>query len=974
MVTQGKTQSNIPVYTDMCRRYVRSSASATRAAITPDLCYSVIVPDIIFLQTMIRNEKRLTIRNTVIAVLVTVFVVSIILFYYRMLYNEKRAGIIKSGELTAKESADHIDHYLSTNIDSIKLAAYTLDGMITEGRTDAEIQDYLVGQSTAIKNAVIENSTGLYGYINGRFFSGTWWVPPADYVATDRPWYTRPMEHPGEITILDPYVDVQSGNVMLALGKTLCDGVSVISVDISLDQIQKLTEDSVKSGNSDIEMLLNDKNVVVAHSDRAEIGKNYSEEDGTFGAELVKKLGNSDDYSFDLYFGGSSFVVYVAELQNGWSCIVVKDATTVFSSLNYILIITISVVIAIVLILSAIMRRSNRYLHMSARAIAENEAKSSFLANMSHEIRTPINAILGMNEMILRESDDNTILTYSENIRTAGKNLLGLVNDILDFSRIEAGKIKIVPVDYDLSAMIIDLKNLIHNRAEDKGLVFVMNVDKDIPSILNGDETRIKQIIINLLTNAVKYTEEGSVTLNIGFIKEEDPDFITLKVSVADTGIGIRSEDRQKLFAKFERIEEKRNRYIEGTGLGLSITGSLLEMMGSSLTVDSVYGEGSTFGFDLRQRVVSREPIGDYEVSFRDRIGDSERYRESFTAPDAHILVVDDNPMNLMVFKSLVKQIHVITDTAGSGDEAVDMSAGAKYDIIFLDHMMPEKDGIETLHEIKSKADGPNLDTPFVCLTANAISGARQTYISAGFDDYLTKPIDPDALEKMMLSFLPAEKVRLRREDEEPSGNDEDKDHGIFAPLAGSEINAELGIKNSGTVDSYLSLLKIFLESIDENIELISGFYSDNDLQNYTIKVHALKSSARIIGAEEFGEEAQKLENAGKSGDSEYIRSHNDAFMERYESFKELLSGLFTVVDQEAEKPEADDDLMSAVMEEIGSAAEDMDCERLDSIFSEMEGYSIPDESRQLYGKLKEASERYEYRTILRLLNGTGTE
>ena len=922
---------------------------------------------------MIRNEKRLTILNTVIAVLVTVFVVSIILFYYSMLYNEKRAGIIKSGELTAKESADHIDHYLSTNIDSIKLAAYTLNGMITEGRTDDEIQDYLVVQSTAIKNAVIENSTGLYGYINGRFFSGTWWEPPADYVATERPWYTRPMEDPGEITILDPYVDVQSGNVMLALGETLCDGVSVISVDISLDQIQKLTEDSVKSGNSDIEMLLNDKNVVVAHSDRVEIGKNYSEEEGTFGSELVKKLENSDDYSFDLYFGGSSYVVYVAELQNGWSCIVVTDATTVFSSLNSILIITISVVIAIVLIIIAIMRRSNRYMRMSARAIAENEAKSSFLANMSHEIRTPINAILGMNEMILRESDDNTILTYSENIRTAGKNLLGLVNDILDFSRIEAGKIKIVPVDYDMSSMIIDLKNLIHNRAEDKGLVFILNVDKNIPAILNGDETRIKQIIANLLTNAVKYTEEGSVTLNIGFITEEDPDFITLRVSVADTGIGIRSEDRQKLFAQFERIEEKRNRDIEGTGLGLSITGSLLEMMGSSLTVDSVYGEGSTFGFDLRQRVVSREPIGDYEAAFRDRIADSERYRESFTAPDAHILVVDDNPMNLMVFKSLVKQTRVITDTAGSGNEAAAMSAVTKYDIIFLDHMMPEKDGIETLHEIKSKADDPNIHTPFVCLTANAISGARQTYISAGFDDYLTKPIDPDALEKIMLSFLPAEKILLRREDEEePSGDDDDTDHGIFAPLAGSEINAELGIKNSGTVESYLSLLRIFLESIDENIELINGFYSDDDLQNYTIKVHALKSSARIIGAEDFGEEAQKLENAGKAGDREYIGSRHDAFMERYESFKDLLSGLFTGMDHDPEKPVADEDLMSAVMEEIGSAAEDMDCERLDSIFSEMEGYSIPEENRQLYGKLKEASERYEYRTIIRLLDGTG--
>ncbi len=221
-----------------------------------------------------RDEKRLTIRNTVIAVLVIVFFTGIIIIYYRMLYNEKRNNIVKTGELTAKESADDIDRYLTTNIDSVKLAAYTLDEMINEGRTDEEIQNYLVNDSTAIRSAVIENSTGLYGYINGRFFSGTNWEPPEDYEATERPWYKRPMENPGEITILDPYIDVQSGNMMLALGKTLCDGVSVISVDVSLDQIQNLTEEAVKNGNSDIEMNLNDKVMVVAHSDIGEVYKN----------------------------------------------------------------------------------------------------------------------------------------------------------------------------------------------------------------------------------------------------------------------------------------------------------------------------------------------------------------------------------------------------------------------------------------------------------------------------------------------------------------------------------------------------------------------------------------------------------------------------------------------------------------------------------------------------------------------------
>ncbi len=373
--------------------------------------------------------------------------------------------------------------------------------------------------------------------------------------------------------------------------------------------------------------------------------------------------------------------------------------------------------------------KSQELQNVSEKALAASEAKSAFLSNMSHEIRTPINAILGMNEMILRECDDENLLTYSESIKIAGSTLLGLINDILDFSKIEAGKIEIIPVNYDLSSVINDLVNMVQTRLDDKGLELKLNIDKSTPKLLYGDEVRIKQIISNILTNAVKYTEKGSVTLSVGYEKVDD-DNVLIKVSVKDTGIGIKEEDMKKLFSEFERIEESRNRNIEGTGLGMSITKTLLDMMDSGLEVESVYGEGSCFSFALKQHVVKWEELGDYEKSYMDMLKGQVKSRERFTAPDARVLVVDDNTMNLMVFKSLLKRTKVKIDMAESGDEGLSLAYDKKYDMIFLDHMMPEKDGIETLHEMKSLKNNPNLDTPTVCLTANAISGARDMYIS----------------------------------------------------------------------------------------------------------------------------------------------------------------------------------------------------------------------------------------------------
>ena len=610
-----------------------------------------------------------------------------------------------------------------------------------------------------------------------------------------------------------------------------------------------------------------------------------------------------------------------------------------------------------------------------------SQAKSEFLSNMSHEIRTPINAVLGMNELILRECEDENILSYAENVRSSGNTLLGLINDILDFSKIEAGKIDIIPVDYDLSSTLNDMVVMIHNRADDKGLAFNVIFDSNIPKQLFGDEVRIKQVITNILTNAVKYTETGSVTFSVGFDRcEDDPDCIILHVKVKDTGIGIKPEDMEKLFSKFERIEEKRNRNIEGTGLGMTITKNLLDMMGSYLQVESTYGVGSTFFFDLRQKVGKWEPLGDYRTSVNVLLKEHKKYKEKFTAPDANVLVVDDNSMNLTVFKSLLKRTKIKIDTADSGDEALQMTKSKMYDMIFLDHMMPGKDGIETLHEIKEQAEGLNDCTVSVCLTANAVSGAREQYIAAGFDNYLTKPIHPSKLEDMLMAYLPGDKLIISGEDDVGTDDEDEQDNvpESLAPLVGLEwIDLSKGIKNSGDAESYLSLLKILYESIDEESSVLDGFYKDSNLNDYTIQVHAMKSSVRLIGASSMADEAQLLENAGKDGDEDYINQHHEGFISAYKSLKEPLSQVFAEenVEDETENnveddmPEADAELMDTVYEEVKASAEANDAESIEAVFAEIEDYRIPDSDAELCQKIRSAAENSDFEAILALLS-----
>ena len=404
----------------------------------------------------------------------------------------------------------------------------------------------------------------------------------------------------------------------------------------------------------------------------------------------------------------------------------------------------------------------NRKLTVVAEAANQaNEAKSYFLSTMSHDIRTPMNAIIGMNEMILRDSRDDVIAMYSENIKAAGNTLLGIINDILDFSKIEAGKMEIMEVDYNCASLLNDIVNMVQRKADEKNLDFRLDVDPDIPRCLHGDEIRIKQVITNILSNAVKYTKEGSVTFSIKSSEcKDNSGYVMLHVSVEDTGIGIKKEDLDKLFVAFERIDEKKNRNIEGTGLGMAIAQSFLNMMGSRIQVESEYGKGSVFSFDLKQKVVQWEPLGEFDSAYKSFLRERQQYKVQFVAPDARVLVVDDNVINLKVFVNLLRETRIQIDTAESGDACLALYKQNRYDVIFLDHMMPDKDGIETIKEMKECKDTLNAKTPIVCLTANAVSGMREMYINAGFDDYITKPIDTVKLENMLLTYLSPDLVR----------------------------------------------------------------------------------------------------------------------------------------------------------------------------------------------------------------------
>jgi len=869
--------------------------------------------------------------------LVITFILMVLLIIYtsRLFYRISVSNIYEVGEDKISGISASLGNYLDTTKSVLWVTADTVDFMVSEGETNDTIHDYLVEETQKHKSQFDENYTGLYGYIRGEYLDGLNWEPPADYDPILRDWYQLAKEGAGGLIIVPPYVDAQTGSVVISVSKLLSDGESVLSLDVITNHIQNVIE-SINIKGKGYGFILDKDGMIIAHSNTAFNGMDYHEVYGS--EEFTEKLRSAHNNWFETTVDGKDSTVFVNTIMDQWNVAIVVANEELFTDVHAQLMVNIAICVIVYILIAFfyfIAYRNEEKISREAEALkiseqqkvyeaellrlekssadAANKAKGDFLAQMSHEIRTPINAVLGMNEMILRESENEDILEYSRNIQSAGRTLLALINSILDFSKIEDGKMEIVPVKYDTRTLICNLVNSVSERVRDKGLELVVEADPGLPRSLMGDDVRLTEVIMNLLTNAVKYTEKGRITFRISMV-ECTQSQASVAVAVKDTGIGIRSEDMNRLFESFTRLEEIRNRNIEGTGLGMAIVTKLLALMDSELKVESTYGVGSEFSFVIRQGIADPKPIGDAPVE-REALSRPEK-KERVQFPGACVLVTDDNDMNRKVARNLLKLFGISAELAASGPETLEKIKKKHYDLIFLDHMMPKMDGLETLEKIKEEKL-LSKDTAVIALTANAVIGAKEFYIGSGFRDYLSKPIEMDRMEEILCRYLGAGTTRPGEmldcvEDAEAAGRESEQAGEIleFAPKASDEpcetkaailpqleklgLVIDAGLAYCGNDEAfYVEMLEDYVNTSDKRWRELEAALTQNDMDGYCILIHALKSTSKTVGINDVFELAKELEERSKNGEADAVREKHRqleaVYRNRVEALKSIL-------------------------------------------------------------------------------------
>ena len=734
-----------------------------------------------------------------------------------------------------------------------------------------------------------------------------WQSPDPNWRVDKRPWYIETEKSADGFSVSAPYYDAQTGLYCVTLSQIVYgrngEFLGIFGIDFYLDRlIQVLGASYTKDGYA----FLVDRNGIIINHPNNNYQLSMSQMIDIAGTEYAETYYSGNVMTVRDYTGHFMACIAKKNQISDFTVIVASSWWNIYGHVMLLGVLFIILLAACVIIVRFLINRLLRWQESvnqqlklaSDTALAASKAKSQFLAQMSHEIRTPINAVLGMNEMILRESKKPEILDYAANIQSAGRTLLSLINSILDFSKIEDGKMEIVPMSYETINLLDDLINMISERARKKGLQLNTEISPNLPKVLYGDDVRLRQIIVNILTNAVKYTPQGSVTLKIDG-HELDADTFELQVKVSDTGIGIKPEDIKKLFQSFIRLDEERNRNIEGTGLGIAIVQKLLSMMGSRLEVVSVYGQGSEFSFRLKQKIIDRNTLGHYDEN-RDKNFDKPSEKKYLIAVGAKVLAVDDNDMNLKVVTGLLKRNKIFPDLAESGLAGIEMARNNFYHIIFLDNMMPGLNGLETLKKMREEKILRD-ETKVIMLTASAIAGMREFYLEAGFDDYLSKPIVVSELEGMLEKYLPAELIKFESENskeveaveeivDEPVGEDEfSRSEKEKFSEACPDVNLEVGLQYCmNSKEFMIQMLTTFTDAA--KADKIQEKFDTQDWKGYQILVHALKSTSLSIGAEKLSELAKKLEVAAKNKAVEEILANHAGLMSNYAKVREEIA------------------------------------------------------------------------------------
>ncbi|MBQ7918599.1 MAG: PocR ligand-binding domain-containing protein [Lachnospiraceae bacterium] len=692
------------------------------------------------------------------------------------------------------------------------------------------------------------------------------------------------------------------------------------------------------------------------------------------------------------------------------------------------------------------------------------QMKSDFLANMSHEIRTPMNAVIGMAEMALREDLPSAARGYISQIISSGKTLLTIINDILDFSKVESGKMTIEETEYEPMSIVNDVANIVNTRIGEKDLELILDIAPGLPRRLLGDSERIKQVIINLSNNAIKFTRQGQVVLKVGYTKVNEEE-IRLEVAVKDTGIGIKKEDLTKIFQSFQQVDSKRNRNIEGTGLGLAISRSFVNLMGGEISVESEYEKGSTFSFWVPQKIFDEKPsivvndvssikaaglvangflkdhlekdmahlginymslntekelgtlldtdvkylfVGqgmfsvkveefvkkhpeitavlmiDFRTSVKFNIPNLMVMKKpvyvlniasifngedinagfnfggyndfEFIAPEAEILIVDDNAINLTVAEGLLKPLQMKIETALSGSEAIGKISDKMYDLIFMDHMMPELDGVETTRIIR-RFHAEYANVPIIALTANAVSGTKEMFLAEGMNDFVAKPIEMRTMLSKLRTWLP--KHKIKKVYSVAGGETEEKKDIVSVMIEGLDTGAAL--KLLGTEKLFWAVLKDFYQAIPRKAKLIKELETKEDWKAYTIEVHALKSAAKQVGALELSQKALRMEKAGNDGDGNLIHSCTDELVQQYIGYIDILKEYFP---EEKKEPDSGREItvkeLESFFEQIRTAMEDLDMDTVMEIFNVMAEFHYKDEEEALFEMLGEAATDYD--------------